>query len=350
MSIGQISRQARTAQMIIKSTYGQQLNEREVFAINSGEINGLMRFDVIKKKKYFKMVFDVTGFTTLKGFLKEPLTKDAFAGILNGIVTNIKEMSEMFLNANYVLFDINRVMINPSTRKLYFVYIPIQSFETHTDLKDLLKDIISFATFSSYEDNSYVREYINILNEGINFSLFELEEYIRKISAPVDIQRQNKVICPRCNNVIPNGTNYCNACGTKVLGYSQKIEGSFFDPAQGKARTEIQEDYEKQDIRFVGPKAYLISKRTNEKIPINKSRFMLGKDDRYCDYCIRNNTAVSRQHAELVCFNNHYFIIDKNSTNKTFINGHAIPPENQIELESGIQVKVANEEFAFIIE
>ena len=350
MSIGRISKQARTAQLIIKSTYGQQLNEREVFAINNGEIDGLMQFDVIRKKKYFKLAYDVTGYTTLKGFLRAPLTKDAFAGILNGIVTNIKEMSKAFLNANYVLFDINRVMINPSTRRLYFVYIPIQSFETNTNLKELLREIISIANFSSYEDNSYVREYISILNEGINFSLFELEEYIKKIAAPISLEKQKKTICPRCNNIISDGTNYCNVCGIKVTSILKKNDGSFFDPAGAKPRVETVESPVNNPSYFVGPKAYLIRQKTGEKIVVDKASFMIGKDDRFCDYCIRNNTAVSRQHAELICFNNHYFIVDKNSTNKTFLNGQAISPESQMELFSGAKIKIAYEEFAFIME
>lgn len=348
MSLGKISKQSGTAQLIIKSKKGQQINEREVYAINSGQISGLMHFDVIRKKKYFKLVYDVTGYTTLKGFLKNPLTKDSFAIILDGILSNIREMNTAYLNFNYVLIDINRVMVNPSTKKVYFVYIPIQSSETNTDLKSLLKEMISLAVFPSYEDNSYVREYIGILNEGINFSVFKLEEFVKRISAPLDMKMQKKVVCPKCNNVITDGINYCNRCGTKIFNNSKK-DAVMFDPANGKSSTRF-EGASVSSANGAVHKAYLLRKKTGEKIFIDKAGFMIGKDDRFCDYCIRGNTAVSRQHAEILSYNNHYFVVDKKSTNKTFLNEQNVPPESQIEIFNGATLRFADEEFVFFSE
>lgn len=348
MSLGNITKQSGTAQLIIKGKNGQQINEREVYAINSGQVSGLMRFDVIRKRKSFKLVYDVTGYTTLKGFLKNPLSKDLFARIIDGILSNIREISTVYLNANYVLMDLNRVMINPSTKKVYFVYIPIQSFDTGTDLKSMLKEMISLAIFPSNEDNSYVREFISILNEGINFSIFELEEFIKRISCPKNSEMQNKVICPRCNNVIPVGINYCNQCGAKIT-VNRKKEAFMFNPANGKSSAAEFDVMTPGEIHSAS-KAYLVRKKTGEKIVIDKSGFMIGKDDRFSDYCIKGNTAVSRQHAEILVYNNRFFVVDKKSTNKTFLNDREVSPEKQIELFNGATLRFANEEFIFFIE
>lgn len=348
MSLGNITKQSQTAQLVIKIKNDQQVNEREIYAINSGQVSGLMHFDVIKKRKCIKLVYDVSGYITLRGILKSPLTKDLFAKIIDGILSNIREMNTAYLNSDYVLMDLNRVMVNPSTRKVYFIYIPVQSFDTQTDLKSMLMEMISLANYPPHEDNSYVREFIGILNEGINFSIFRLEEFIKRISAPFDVEMQSKVICPRCNNVVASGTNYCNQCGAKIT-IGQKREASMFNPAAGKSsipqverRTPVQS--------AVGSRAYLLRRNTGEKISIDKTVFMIGKDDRYSDYCIKGNTAVSRQHAEILNYNNHFFVVDKKSTNKTFFNGQEIMPETQIELFNGAILKFANEEFVFFSE
>ena len=76
-------------------------------------------------------------------------------------------------------------------------------------------------------------------------------------------------------------------------------------------------------------------------------RFILGKDTHHCDYAIVGNTAISRAHAEIVMYNNHYFIVDKNSTNKTFVNNNEIPPDSNIEIYNGTRIRLADEDFVF---
>ena len=45
---------------------------------------------------------------------------------------------------------------------------------------------------------------------------------------------------------------------------------------------------------------YLVRKRTGERIAINRTLFKLGKDASYVDYCIKDNPAVSRNHADIL--------------------------------------------------
>ncbi len=374
MNIGKISKKNGTAQFVIKSQKGQQLNEREVYEINTGIVDGLLRCSIERRKSGFKLYYDLTGYMTLRGFLRNPLNKQTFALLLKSIIDNINSLQQAYFNYQYVLLDINRVLVNPSTNKVYFIYVPIQSFDTHTSLKELLTEIIKNATFSNMEDNSYVRDYIRIINSGINFSVFELEEYINSISSGVgkgvNVQ---KVVCPRCNNIIPKGMTYCLDCGTKILEQRTQKRSAIYDPAGGNSYVSSGFNQEScQDLSYndvyqssvekspnlpkeqVNPFSdsilkgiYLVRKKNGEKIPINKTRFLLGKDKQHCDYSIIGNTAISRAHAEIISYNNHYFIVDKNSTNKTFVNDSEIPPDANIEIWSGTKIRLADEDFVF---
>lgn len=75
--------------------------------------------------------------------------------------------------------------------------------------------------------------------------------------------------------------------------------------------------------------------------------FRVGKEASFVDYCISDNTAVSRSHANIVKRGNDYFIVDTNSTNHTYVNGAMIQSNVEIKLEENTRIKFANEEFEF---
>lgn len=96
-------------------------------------------------------------------------------------------------------------------------------------------------------------------------------------------------------------------------------------------------------------RVYLIKKNNGEKIVINKPSFVIGKGNG-CDYVITGNSTISRKHAELRIEKGSVYIVDKKSTNKTYINGNVIQPEIMTKINNGDNIKAANEEFLLSIE
>lgn len=97
-------------------------------------------------------------------------------------------------------------------------------------------------------------------------------------------------------------------------------------------------------------KAYIIRKRTNDKILIHKSTFNIGKEKSYVDYAIADNPAISRSHISIINRNGQYFLIDTNSTNGTFIDNKMIARNTEVMLTDGTKFKLANEEFDFVLQ
>ena len=93
--------------------------------------------------------------------------------------------------------------------------------------------------------------------------------------------------------------------------------------------------------------ASLIRRKTNERISINKSVFKIGKERSSVDYFVSDNSAVSRNHANIINRNNTYFIIDNNATNHTYVSGRMIPSNVEVELHDGEIIMLGNEEFQF---
>ena len=92
---------------------------------------------------------------------------------------------------------------------------------------------------------------------------------------------------------------------------------------------------------------HLIRTKNNEKIPLNKPVFRIGKERSYVDYFIGDNTAISRSHANIVNHNGDFFVVDTNSTNHTYVNGGMIQSGVETKLSHGTKIRLANEDFEF---
>ena len=92
---------------------------------------------------------------------------------------------------------------------------------------------------------------------------------------------------------------------------------------------------------------HLIRTRNNEKIPLNKPVFRIGKERSYVDYFIGDNTAISRSHANIVNHNGEFYVVDTNSTNHTYVNGGMIQSNVETKLSHGTKIRFANEDFEF---
>ncbi len=90
---------------------------------------------------------------------------------------------------------------------------------------------------------------------------------------------------------------------------------------------------------------YLIRSSNGETIILSKPVFRVGKDRDFVDYCIHDNSAISRRHANFMVRNGDIFIIDTNSTNHTYVNGVMIRSNAEIKLTHGDEIRLANEDF-----
>ena len=96
-----------------------------------------------------------------------------------------------------------------------------------------------------------------------------------------------------------------------------------------------------------GGGAYLIRKKNGEKIAITSQNFAIGKERRRVNYCISDNTSVSRYHAVITKKGSDYYIADQKSSNFTFVNGVQVSPYQETLLTDKSTLKLSDEEFEF---
>jgi len=100
-----------------------------------------------------------------------------------------------------------------------------------------------------------------------------------------------------------------------------------------------------QSQQVISP--HLIRLKNNEKIPVDKPVFRIGKEKSYVDYFISDNSAISRSHANIVTRDNRYYIVDTNSTNHTYVDGSILQSSSEYEITHGTKLRFANEDFEF---
>lgn len=119
-----------------------------------------------------------------------------------------------------------------------------------------------------------------------------------------------------------------------------------FDNLQKNAKESLKlKENTKTLVKGVTP--FIVRKRTKEKIVINRNLFKLGKDASYVDYCIKDNPAVSRNHADIVRKADGFYLVDKGSLNHTFVNGKKLADGEYRKLENGCLMQLADEVFEF---
>ena len=93
--------------------------------------------------------------------------------------------------------------------------------------------------------------------------------------------------------------------------------------------------------------AYMIRRKNGEKITINSQNFAIGKERRRVNYCISDNTSVSRYHVVITKKGSDYYAVDQKSRNFTFINGVQLSPYQETLLTDRSTLKISDEDFEF---
>ena len=196
------------------------------------------------------------------------------------------------------------------------MYVPLQHFDTGTDLKSMLSDMIRQCEFDMREDTQYVADLVRIINSDVSFSRFDLDEYIKHLGEMPDKDanlQKSQIHQDERVNVESNG-----AYSVFRMDASARFMPWLEDRARGR------------------------------KIMINTVPLRIGRTGSEAGVCI-DDPSVSRSHAQIVRREGRYYITDLGSTNGTFVDGVRIGVGTMAELRDGAILSIANSNFKFHI-
>ena len=321
---------------------------------------------------------------SLDSKLKGSITRHEFYLILEQII-NIQQLAyENGISLNKINLDKKYVFINDHTKELYFIYLPLDISRAEGNFVGFIDDVVNSVIPLDGKDRNIIAQFENYIKMMKSDYMKNIEKFILKNdrNAVVSIKGNSGGISNRDGFLTDKKEEYYRHYGMddnfnkSSNKHSNYFNNDYYEEAEsGLYETEStglmedETDYpddqtgfleyssdldddkptgfldERDDDSNKYPKLQRIA--TGENILIDKPVFRLGKEKSYADYFVSNNSAVSRNHADIVSRGNRYFVIDLNSKNRTFINEHVIPVRQETEIFNGDRLKLANEEFVF---
>lgn len=377
----------RGYQLIVKAklTLKEKLDERQFTLFSGKNIRGLL-----KAKRLGRNSVQYSGpvGVSLAERLKKPIGKYDFLFIMEQIVDIFHKLNANSLTASHVVLDIRHVFINETTKEVLFLYLPLEQAGEETDIFAFMESIIYSVISAQEEDMDYISRFVYFIKSLDAYDGEKIERFIKSEDKSVvsTIKRHDarksgtmtgKAAAPHnrysgkdpaVTGLLDNNdarrfldnndaTGLLDSDGATGLLDNNEATGLLdSDEATGlldsdEATGLLADDDEATGLLQEKVHGYpsLCRLRNNEIIWLNKPVFRIGKENKYSDYVVRDNDKVSRSHADIITRGNRYFIMDLNSTNRTFINGRQIPARQEVEVYNGDRLKLADEEFEFRI-
>ena len=270
----------------------------------------------------------ITGMESLYEYFSKssaPSGKEQMLAFLADMITTALSLEEYMLSVDRLLLDPKEIYLSEQADQVLIPYIPIQC-DVRKDAGQCLEEI---------------RDFCSVLLRA-----FADQCSAQNDNASVDAFAQGEADEDDYNNAEEEADE--DGYGSIEEGADEDGYGSTeeFDRLQKNAKESLELKQRTRNLKEeLFP--YLIRKRTGERIAINRNLFKLGKDASYVDYCIRDNPAVSRNHADIVRKPDGYYLIDKGSLNHTFVNGKKLAVDEYRKLENGCLMQLADEVFEF---
>lgn len=294
---------------------------------------------------------------SLKDYIKGHISVLSYFELVKQLVDMLKKVQGEGIQ---VVLDMDKMTLKNS--QLQFQLITEESVYESARIKSFLKDFTFECIFSGEEDCTKVTEFLHFLDDTWNgVELLDIKRFITG-GQPVNVPNQLNPYPAQMpgdgeTGVLdvsywenlekqyggqPGQSNQANYMGQANNGETGVLDPSFWDTALNSTPSQ-----RLGRVARTAPVPKLVHNASGRTVVINKANFWIGKDD--VDLLI-DKDVISRKHAEIIVRGNSYFIIDNNSTNKTYVDGKAIPGKATVEIFNGTKVKFVDEEYTFYID
>lgn len=346
-----------------KLSSGDRINERELDFFCRKNIRGLLKAKFVKKFLFTGIEYSGPVGIALSVRMNKPVTKYDFFFIMEQIVDIVQKAKANGLPLNKIVWDPNCVYINETTRELQFIYLPLENAPAEADIIGFIERIIYSAKPDTGQDTDYITEFTYFLKGMRTFDPDKTEKYIIRIDPKiVNIikkhgQGQSGFMTDKQKDYYEHYKDDDQATG--LIGDDEDEATGLLDEDEATGLLVNDEDgtdllveegtslLDEETVKQVTHYATLYRESTGENIQVNGAVFRLGKDKSSADYCVSNNSAVSRSHADIIGRGSSHYVTDLGSKNGTFINGKAIPKYQEVPIQDGDELKLANEVFVF---
>ena len=343
----------------LKSKYAFELG-----MIEHNEIKGFLKPNIKRLNGRLELGYDISSLQPLSRVLEvRTMNTDEIKDFIIDIISATKALEEFLLEASSVVLDPEYIFTDLDLKRYSFLYIP-RSENNKEEMKLLLESILDNI---NKEDKDCLITVYGMLKEcqKRDFVINDLEELLDR-SVQKEVKRYEPVVdCEtetenpiECRDKKKKQFNIFGGIfkGNKSKGQIEEeefLEKVFdgYEPSVSAARLneeksvfeacneEISNTVLLTVIELNNSGRVLRSINGKEDIEISYLPFIIGKQDRICDYVL-DIEGVSRIHLKFFEKKGLLYAVDLNSRNGTYINGKKLENEENIEMNNGDIVNI----------
>ena len=330
--------------------------------LSNNDIEGLAKTTLVEDEidRYF--IFDIADRVTMKEYLGDSVKEEHLLKAFYGIAVAIKTGMEYMINWTSYILDEENIYIDSETGDVKVICMPLLTMMNDGNTCKFFKNILFTAQFDEEEDGEYVGKLMVLLNP----KSFSIDKFIEEIEDLLEIEHKKfddytieDVEVPEVVSAEAKAEEVKEEAKAKTEDISEDIEFVENNEAEKIEVVEEKPEEKKEETKkggflkfFTQPigqkkenKPYLQKTKTNEKLYIEKDKFVIGSEDG-SDYQIKEET-VEAQHAFIVKEKNEFFLVDNESKTGTFMNTAQLLPNEKYVLVQGAHIRIADEEFDF---
>ena len=343
-------------QLVIKAktSFGENIDEKELEKFSSiAYLRGFFKANLIKKNQ---IEYTAPIGISLHERLRKTITRKDFYFVMEHIILAMEKIQNNGLDSQNLIMDIQNIYINENTKELHFLYVPVKVHKTQNNVRELIETVIYSVKPAQENDMDYISRFTYFLQNLKSLDLQKIEQYIMKEDRDVvntlkKNSGQSGFITNKQKEFMEHYDND-DEDKTSLLDHDDELTGLLQE--EETEETTLLTDDEETGLLYEDETHYptLVRTLTQERIPVDKQVFRLGKERSYVDYFV-NNSAVSRSHADIITRGSCYYVNDLRGSwtvkkaDHTYINGKMLPVKQEIEIHDGDKLKLGNEEFVF---
>ena len=377
------------------------IEKYEFKMLENNYISGLMKFKLVKENEKTIFCYDITSKQSLSRILEyKPIGLEDIKKIVLGIIRAITNMERFLLGTYGLLLNTDYIYADPEGLDLALCYLPCIKEEMQSKLSDLFAQILAkidqndhegvVLAYSLYQeslkDNCVFNDLLSIMNKHNKNTK---KEILLKI-ADAEHNKEDVYESDKAKSIESKTKDRAEIFSIKSLFRMKKEKAKVNSPVQESKNSykkkkkeesppeeELDEENEEWLELFENSKSiersntyeekdcthtvllseasenkadYILksSDNTVEDIKISYFPFIIGKQERICDYIIKSEM-VSRLHLRIDKDRGEKFSIrDLNSLNGTKLEGRLLDNEEVAELSLGNEVEIADLRYVFV--
>ena len=377
------------------------IEKYEFKMLENNYISGLMKFKLVKENEKTIFCYDITSKQSLSRILEyKPIGLEDIKKIVFEIMRTISNMERFLLGTYGLLLNTDYIYADPESLDLALCYLPCIKEEMQSKLSDLFAQILAkldqndhegvVLAYSLYQeslkDSCVINDLLSIMNK---YNKNTKKETLLKI-ADAEHNKEDVYESDKAKPIESKTKDRAEIFSIKSLFGMKKEKAKVNSPIQESKNSyktkkqeesppeeELDEENEEWLELFENSKStersntyeekeythtvllseasenkadYILksSDKTVEDIKISYFPFIIGKQERICDYIIKSEM-VSRLHLRIDKDRGEKFSIrDLNSLNGTKLEGRLLDNEEVAELSLGSEVEIANLRYVFV--